>query len=367
MAGFAFNNIRIAGMTGAVPKNVVPSRFFEFKFGTETVEKFINLTGVEQCHKTLRNQTASDLGYVAANNLFDKLSVKKDEIGALIFVSESPDYIWPSTACVLQHRLGLSEECLAYDINLGCSGFVYGFHVCSSLLQSMEQKYALLITGDANKFQNLLDREKPDDSNLMLFGDAVTATIIERTEYTSEAITELYTDGSRYKMLVRGGMSRSVDESKDATRWNDGIDRSIEDPYMDGMGVFVFSTREAPKAINKFLTKYNKNLEDFDCYFLHQANKMIVDRIARILKMPSDKVPMTIDRYGNTASATIPLTMIDKYGLADEDVNYTVLTCGFGVGLSWGVLSVDISPKNVFPIIETDEYFKDGELYPNWF
>lgn len=365
MAGAVFNNIRIAGLTGAVPKCVIHNREYDKVFGKEIVDRFIDLTGVEMLHKAERNQTSGDLGFVAAEKLLSEFSIDREQVGTLIYVTESPDYVWPSTAYVLHDRLKLSKGCIAFDVNLGCSGFVYGIHLCSSLLQNMTQKYALLITGEADKFEDYLKRENPDTANVMMFGDACTALLLERTEQEEPEIrTELYGDGSGYRMMIRGGMCRSVDEPKEATRWSDDLDRSILDPYMDGMGVFAFSTREAPNAVTTFLKNADEKIEDFDTFYFHQANKMIVDRIAKKLRLDMNKVPYSIMKYGNTSSATIPVTMIDQLGDDTGHEVKKVLLCGFGVGLSWGVVSAYISPDLILPMIETDDYYAEGELHP---
>lgn len=364
MAGTIFRNITISGLAGAVPKRVINNRDYYSKFGKEVVDRFISLTGVEMLHKASVKQTSGDLGYIAAERLLLEFNIDRTQIGLLIYVTESPDYIWPATAYVLHKRLKLNNDSIAFDINLGCSGFVYGIHICSSLLQSMNQKYALLLTGEADKFQDFIKRENPDTSNVMMFGDACTALLLERTEKESIIRTDLYSDGSGYRMMIRGGMCRSIDVPYKDTRWSDGLDRSITDPYMDGMGVFGFSTREAPKAVNHFLEVGNETIDTYTTFYFHQANKMIVERISNKLHLDMSKVPISLNKYGNTSSATIPVTIIDKLGFEKNEIFQKVLLCGFGVGLSWGVASVYISPKCVLPMIESDEYYEDGEIKP---
>lgn len=364
MAGAVFYNVEISGLAGAVPKQVINNREYDSIFGKDIVDRFIDLTGVERLHRAQRQQTAGDLGFIAAEKLLSELSVDRSQVGTLVFISESPDYIWPSTAYVIHHRLGLSDTCMAFDTNLGCSGFVYGIHMCASLLQSMKEKYALLITGEADKFQNILDRENPDTANVMMFGDACTALLLKRTQEASPIRTALYGDGSGYRMMIRGGMCRSVDVSSKATRWSDGLDRSITDPYMDGMGVFGFSTRTVPKSIAAFIAEGNESLSEYKAVYFHQANKMIVDRIARKLGLESAKVPLSLEKYGNTSSATIPVTIIDRLGDDTSCEPQKVLLCGFGVGLSWGIVSIHISPSCVLPMLQSDDFFADGELNP---
>ena len=358
-----FRNVDIVGIAGAVPTKRIKSSEYINVFGQQAIERFISVTGIEEIRKCELNQTASDLGFVAAEKLFAEFEIDKNDVGAILFISSSPDYIWPSSACVLQYRLGLPESCLAFDINLGCSGFVYGIHVASSLLQTMEKRYALIIVGEADKIPDLLKREKPDPSCLMMFGDACTATILEKKENAqSTIITELFTKGSGYKSLIRGGQTRSYYRSGDVVEWSDGIERTINDPYMDGMGVFSFSTTDAPRIMKDFVDKYEGKFDDFDRIYLHQANEMIISRIEKKLKIKSDKVPRSLNAYGNTAGASIPITIIDDIYRNNIKEEINVLMCAFGVGLSMGVVSINLDTQKVLPIIETDDCYLEGEL-----
>lgn len=364
MAGGMFHNVNIVGMAGAVPKRVVKNRDLAQTLGAETIERIIEMTGVVQMHKTPPEQTASDLGYSAAEALLTKLQIERAEIGALVLVTGSPDYIFPATSYVIHKRLGLPQECMAFDISLQCSGFVYGMHTCSSLLQNMKQKYLLLVVAEAFKNADVLKRKHPDNSLAVLAGDAGTAILLERTSDASSIKTELYADGTNFNMMIRMGMCRGYGMPDEVKAWSDGKERSIYDPYMEGMGTFAFSTRKAPEAIRKFMKEEGTTPEDYDSLVLHQANKMIVERIAKQLKWDMKKVPLSIGKYGNTSCASIPVTIIDQFGKCDDSVPKRLLTCGFGAGCSWGVVSFEIAPDRIYPMIETEDYFPDGIVKP---
>lgn len=364
MAGGEFRNVHIVGLAGAVPKRIVKNRDLAYVLGDETIGRIIDMTGVEQMHKALPEQTAGDLGYVAAEELLTKLQIDRTEIGALVLVTSSPDYIFPSTSYIIHKRLGLSQECMALDIGLQCSGFVYGVHTGASLLQNMKQRYLLLIVAEAFKYVDVMVRKAPDNSLAVLNADAGTAMLLERMQEAAHIKTELYADGTDFKMMIRMGMSRGYGVPDEVKEWSDGKERSIFDPYMEGMGTFAFATRKAPEAIRRFLKETGTMPEDYDSLVLHQANKMIIERIAKQLKWDMDKVPLSIGTYGNTSCASIPVTIIDYLGDCDDENRKKLLTCGFGAGCSWGVASFEIMPKCVLPMIETEDYFEDGMVEP---
>lgn len=364
MAGTVFHNVRLIGVAGAVPTKTIYNKDFTDLIEPEALARVIKVTGIEQYQKAVREQTSGDLCYEAANELIQKKGINKEQIGVVITVTQFPDYIAPSTAYILHKRLELDKDCICFDVNLGCTGYVYGLHIASSLLQSMEKKYALLTVGDAVKIPDLRDRKHPEHSNLIMFGDSGTASLLERIEDEEEIQTDLYSDGGRYRALVTLGRCRNIDASHEVTTWSDGYDRSVYDPYMDGFDVFQFSTIEPPNAVKSFLTNRNETNENYDEFYFHQANKMIVDRIVKKLKIDYQKVPMSISKFGNTGGATIPVTMVDHLGNNNSNEYLRCLLCGFGVGLSWGVVSLRLRPSDVLPMIYTDNYYKEGEFYP---
>lgn len=364
MAEAYFKHIRVAGIAGAVPSRIVRADDFLPQVGEKVVQRIKTVTGIQEVRRSSRRQTASDLGFAAAECLLNEKRINREEIGAIVNVTEFPDYVAPSTAFVLHKRLRLPQSCIAFDVNLGCTGYVYGLHIACSLLQAAQQKYVLLIVGDVPKNNDFTGREKPDHGYLMMFGDAGTATLLEKSNEGEGIRTKLYADGTDFKLLYTLGGARCADASHEVTRWSDGVDRSLYDSYMDGMGVFSFSTTVAPRLIKKFLQEQGETPEDYAGFYLHQANKMIVERVAKLAKLPLDKVPLSLTHYGNTNCGTVPVTIIDKLGDVESAVTQRLFLCGFGVGLSWGVATMELSPADVLPMLETDEFYAEGEVQP---
>lgn len=356
MPYFKFNDIKIAGIASAVPTQVIKVDSFIPTFGEETVKKFKTMTGVNEYRKTSDKQTASDLGYAAAEKLLQEKNIDRDTIGALIFVSHSPDYRRPATACVLQKRLEIPTECAAFDINLGCSAFVYGIQTICSLMQSSNIERGLLIVAETiSKIANPNDR-----STAMLFGDAGSAILLEKEEGSGTINGLLRSDGNSYKAIIApAGGFRNMHATSESMIWSDGNERTLYNTNMNGTDVFNFTISDVPKAMKDFLDYTNTNVEDYDCFALHQANKFIHKQISRKLKIPIDKMPLCLDRFGNTSAPAITLTLCDTYGNNNGELINT-FTCGFGVGLSWGVVSAKINTDDILTILETDEYFSEG-------
>lgn len=361
MSQHVFENVRIAGIAAAAPSKVICNRDFYARLGKKQVEDFIKLTCIERHHKSPAKQTAGDLGFAAAKELLQKLGVERDEIGGVIDVTQSGDYLEPSTAFVFHKRLNLSESCIAFDVNLGCSGYVNGLNIAASLLQSMEAKYILLIAGDVRKRPEVSLRQHPDPSNFLMPGDCATATLVERTSDRSEMAVHLYSDGKDFRMLHKLGANRCLDVTDEILTTPEGVEYSLLDHYMDGMGVFTFSTMRVPESMQLFMEKNRCAVEDFDYYFFHQANGMIVKRIAKKLKIPMEKVPLSLVEYGNTSSGSVPMTIVYQLGEEKGVRPLKCVLCGFGVGLSWGIVSAEIVPANVLPVILNDEYYEEGE------
>ncbi len=356
MPNLSYKNIRISGISSAVPSEVIDIDSFITSFGEENVQKFKAMTGINQLRRTFNFQTASDLGYVAADHLLCQKGIDRDSVGALIFVSHSPDYKRPATAFILQKRLKIGTECLAFDINLGCSATVYGINAICSLMSSSDIKTGLLIVAETvSKVVNPLDR-----STAMLFGDAGSAFLFEKTEDNSTIQSLLRSDGEGYRaIIVPGGGSRNPSPPDTLMRWNDGTEKTLYNTNMNGTDVFNFTISEVPKAIKDFLSINNRTVDYFDSFILHQANHFIIKQIARKVKIPIEKIPISLDRFGNTSGPALPLTICDTYG-DKSGGSIKVLMCGFGVGLSWGVLSADIDIDDVFPVIITDTIFSEG-------
>lgn len=356
MPTFKFNNIRIAGMACAVPKNKVSTESFKGIFGEEEVDKFMVMTGITETRRTSEYQTASDLGYTAANELLNLKNIDRNEIGALVFGTSSPDYRRPASAFVIHKRLGLSIETAVFDLSLGCSSMLYGLQVVASMMNSSDIKKAILIVGDtAAKTTNPEDR-----ASIMLVGEASVAVLLEKTE-GAEPITSLVrSDGTGYRyLIVPGGGYRNMNASREVEICADGNKRSLHNSFMQGTSVFTFTISDIPKAIKDFWSLTNTTVDDYDCFAFHQANLYILKQIAKKLKIPLEKMPLSLGKYGNTSGASQIITLCDAYGNI-EGKEIRTLLCGFGVGLSWGVSSIIINTSDIFPIIEDDTIFEEG-------
>ena len=359
MPYFQYNHIKISAMASAVPTQVVKTDDFKENFGEETIDKFKSMVGVREHRKTKEHQTASDLGYAAAEKIIKEKQVDRAEIGALVFAAHSFDYRRPATACVLHKRLGLPKECAAFDVSLGCSAFVYGTQVICSMLSNSDIKKALLIVGET--MTKMVNPE--DKSTVMLFGDAGSAVLFEKTEEFSPISALLRTDGSGYRAIIApGGGFRNLSPSKEIMLWKDGNKRTLYNTYMNGTDVFSFTISDIPRTIKDIFEKTGTCVEDYDCFAMHQANKYIHKQLAKKLKIPMEKMPLSLDRYGNTSAPAVPLTLCDAYGGNMENREMNVLMSGFGVGLSWGVVSAKVNVMDIYEILETDDYFEEGVI-----
>ena len=344
------SNVKVIGMAAAVsPKWDAIS---ELASDDEaTLKRFIKKAGVSGRYSASPKQTTSDFCFAAAERLLSEKAIDRKEIGVLVFVTQTGDYRLPATACVLQHRLGLEKECLAFDVNLGCSGFVYGLNILASILGNTNTKYGLLLAGDTSAREfSTRKKQKEGHSGTLLFGDSGTATLVEHCEGSQLRFLS-NTDGSRFKAIISPyGAWRNPDSPDGRTHYS----------VMDDIAVFNFATNEAPKQLNDYMSMTNTRPEDYDCLVLHQANLMIMKRVAKKTAFPEEKMLVSMDRFGNTSSASIPISLVDKYGdIADEKI-INALCCGFGVGLSWSTVAFEMNAKDILPLVHTDEYFKDG-------
>ncbi len=358
MSFFKNQGVRIAGIACVVPQNRVTVESFSEVFGPDITAKFSAGTGIKAMYKALPEQTASDLATAAAERLLEKSGVARNEIGLMLLVTQSPDYRRPSSASVVQKRLELPIDCSCMEINLGCSGFVYGIQTAISLMNSSEVKYGLLLMGEtASKLVDPHDR-----SIVMMYGDAGAAILLEKTKEHVGITTLLRSDGTRYKAIILpAGGFRDMNPGHERFICSDGIERSLYDIYMDGTSVFSFSITDVPKALKDFLEYTETTVADYDVFVFHQANEFIIKQIVRKLKLKKDAVPISLDRYGNTGGISIPLTLCDAYGKSGREVK-RVLMAGFGIGLSWGVTSLSVDLGHIYPVTETDDFYKEGKI-----
>ena len=356
MPFFRYSNISISGIAAAVPTERVSVDSFRVQYGDEAVDKFTSMTGIKEFRRTKEHQTASDLGYVAAEKILNEKNIDRNSIGALVFVAHSTDYRRPATACVLHKRLGLSKECAAFDIGLGCSAVAYGIQTICSMMSNSDIQFGLLIVGES-----LTKMVNPNDRSVnMLFGDGGAAILFEKTDKDAHINVLLKSDGNGYKAIIApAGGFRNLNASHDDMVWPDGNTRSLYNTYMNGTDVFSFTITDVPKSVKEFFEKTQTSPDDYDCFAFHQANQYIHKQLSKKLKTPMDKMPLCLDRYGNTSAPAPALALCDAYGEKDEGIIKTLFCC-FGVGLSWGVASAEIDSKDIFPVIETDEVFEEG-------
>lgn len=358
MAFFNFKNIKVAGVACAVPSNEVKTESYKPLFGDVEVDKFMAMTGVRASRRTSEYQTCSDLGYRAAKELLKKNGISSEEIGALLFVSHSPDYRRPSTAFVLQYRLGIPKEAVCYDISLGCSSLVVGMQTIASIMTTSDIKRALVVGGDtAGKSVYPTDK-----SSAMLFGEAGAVMLLEKTDNEYDEITALLrSDGSGYRyMIVPGGGYRNLHANEKVVMCEDGNERTLMNSFIQGTSVFTFTIFDVPRLIKDFFTQTGTTSDSYDCFAFHQANLYILKQIAKKSRIDFDKIPISLDRYGNTSGASAIVSLCDRYGNNNEHKVIKVMTCGFGIGISLGATSFEINTDDILPIFEDDEIFEEG-------
>lgn len=351
MAKSIFSGVRVSGVAGAVPKNAVDNLTDHEFCPVEDRKKIVALTKVASYRKAPAEICASDLCLAAAEALLSGLRRRPEEIDAIVFATITPDYRVPSTACVLQHRLGCSVTTVAYDISMGCSGYVVGLYNACSLIRGAGLKRVLLLSGDT---QSKLCYAQ-DKNVVFILGDGGTATLLEADAGAGDVVIELMTDGSRFQNLYvpAGGFRQpSTEATRQVREQPDGGMRSEEHLYMNGMEIFKFSVTDVVKTLAGFMEAEKLSPDNVDHLFLHQANWFMNDKIAKKLRFPVDKVPYTIEFYGNTGSASIPLTMAHHFSRKGPQGGGRCLISGFGVGLSWGVASMAVEGIYAPPVVE---------------
>ena len=351
MAFLRFDNVGIKGLAACVPENTVINRNYTQTFSAKDAALICDKTGIEERRFALSGTTASDLCYEAADKLLRELEVDRSEIDALLFVSQTADYRMPASAIILQDRLGLSKDTIAFDINIGCSGYVYGLSVAFMYAQQPDIRKVLLLDGETrSRIYSPKDRK-----TAFLFGDGGTATLVEQTEELSHSSFLMGSDGGRQDLIKMdaGGYRNpsSIETLKEKIVDEHGNIRSDEHGYMNGADVFSFVLREIPKNFKNLLLKSGKDKEDLDKFFFHQANKYMNDYLSKKLKVATEKAPQSLKKYGNTSSVSIPLNIVDHYG-GHEVENETWLLSGFGVGMSWASAILPVRDIKILPIIE---------------
>ena len=350
--------MRLVGMAACVPKNSVETTAAYEHFENFDVDRIVGNTGVKEKREAEEGTTLSDLSIAAAEPLLEELGWERDSVDALILVTTMADHIMPASSHKVHKALGLSTNCLVFDVNLGCSGFTHGMITLNALMKAGLIKRALLLCGEmtSDRFRPRLKnaRHRNDLATAILFGDAGTATALEADAEGQVRAAKFGADGSGYHhILVPGGLG--------ATPWNEELlqrrkdaedeERRPLDLILHGPEVLTFTMKRVPPLMKDLLAQAEWTMDDVDMVVPHQANKFMLDFLARRMKIPKEKVLLAIERFGNTSSASIPLTMVaEGQELLAKKTKWAFL--GFGVGLSWSGLLMETDPVKVLPLIE---------------
>lgn len=363
MAFMKFKGIGISAMAGAVPKQEIDNLKYTEFFPEEQVKEVVEKVGVYHRRFADVNTCSSDLCFAAAQKLIIDNNVNRDEIDLLVFISQTGDYRMPATSITLQHRLGLNNSCIAFDINLGCSAFIYGLSVVYSMMQNGTIRKALILDGETrSKVYGPRDRR-----SAFIFGDGAVAALVERDDKFGETTLSLNSDGSRADLImIKAGGYRhmsSAETVKEHVVDEYGNMRSDEQGYMKGGDVFNFVIREIPRDIKKTIAESGKSVDEIDYFCFHQANNFINNYIAKKMKLDTAKIPHTIEKFGNTSSVSVPLTLVSE--LKDKlSGDKTLMLSAFGVGMTWATGIVSFVDTKISDIVEVengqpvDEYLR---------
>jgi 3-oxoacyl-[acyl-carrier-protein] synthase-3 len=351
MGLLSFNNVGISGMAAAVPKQVINNYEHDLYFKKDDIREVVEKIGVRERRFADENTCSSDLCFAAAERLITGMKINREEIDLLIFISQTPDYRMPATSVLLQQRLGLPTGTITFDITLGCSAFIFGLSVVYSMMSGGQIRKALILNGETrSKVYSQKDRK-----TAFLFGDAGVAALIEKRKVFGNSWFSLNSDGSRESLIKipAGGYRNmsSIDTLKEKIVDEYGNIRSDEQGYMNGADVFNFVIREVPKDFNRLINYSGIDISSVDYFIFHQANSYINGFLAKKLKLPGDKIPSTIEKFGNTSSVSIPITIVSE--LRNRIYGHNrLLLCGFGVGLSWGTAVLDVDSCYLGEIVE---------------
>jgi 3-oxoacyl-[acyl-carrier-protein] synthase-3 len=351
----AITGIALRAVAAATPVRVARTADYAYLDPDER-RRFQKATGIAERRIVAGGQCASDLCLTAAKAAMTHLGWDPASIGALILITQTGDQPVPATSIVLQDKLGLPQSCMAFDINLGCSSYPYGLAVVGSMMRTLGVARALLLIGDVSSRVCA----EHDKSAWPLFGDAGSATALELDENAPPIHVDLCSDGAGKDAIVipGGGLASRqppVDDRITDATGSDGVRRNSGNLVLRGADIFSFAISRVPGSIQRTMAASGRVAQDFDFLLLHQANKMINDTIARKLGFTPDRVPTSIEHYGNTSSASIPVTLC-----ANAELFATprwIMACGFGVGLSWGSASFQLPAASVLPCIASDDVY----------
>lgn len=352
MAIISFKNVGITAMAACVPKNVIDNYHYDLDiWPEEEVKKVVDKVGVVERRFADEKTCSSDLCFAAAEKLIADNGIDRNEIDLVVFLSQTPDYRMPATSILLQDRLGLPMSTMAFDISLGCSGFISALSIVYSMMGNHGFRKALLLNGETrSKVYSRKDRREA-----FIFGDAGVAALIERDEKFGKSHFSLNSDGSRGNLIMipAGGYRNmsSVETLREKVVDEYGNIRTDEQGMMKGADVFNFVIVEVPKDIKRLLAVTGEDIQHMDYYVFHQANSFINHYIAKKMKLDKERIPWTIQKYGNTSSVSVPLTIVSE--LKDKMAgNKKILMTAFGVGMAWATAIVPFCDCKISDIVE---------------
>ena len=348
-----FNGIGITAMAGAVPSHIVDNLKYTQFFPENQVKEVVEKVGIYERRFADDKTCSSDLCFAAAQKLILDNEIDRSEIDLLVFISQTPDYRMPATSITLQHRLGLNNSCVAFDINLGCSAFIYGMSVVYSMMQTGAFRKALILDGETrSKVYGPRDRR-----SAFIFGDGGVAALVVQDDKFGDSYMSLNSDGSRADLImIKAGGYRhpSTPETlKEKVVDEYGNMRSEEQGYMKGGDVFNFVIREIPRDIKKTLLAAEISVDQLDYIVFHQANNFINSFIAKKMKLDVTKIPHTIEKFGNTSSVSVPLTIVSELK-GKLDGEKILLLSAFGVGMTWASGIVPFVDTKISDLVEVE-------------
>lgn len=327
----------VKALAYALPDKVITNEDIVKEFPEWTVEKINNKIGITERHiiDNEKGETALDIGCNAAENLFAKSGISKEEIDFLIFCTESADYHLPPSACIMQTKLGLSQKIGAIDIGLGCSGWIYSLMVAKSMVASGTVKNVLIVTAESYSIY----LHPKDKGNRTVFGDGAAATLVSTEGIAEICEFAMGTDGrGAENLIVKSGKARSMKPMNDVVFDEFGNPKSSDHIYMNGPDILVYTLRVYPKLLNQVLEKNELTMDDIDLHIYHQPNKYMGNLEKKKLKIPEEKFYEFVENVGNTVSSTIPIAMCEALKDGTLKKGYKVLSMAQGLGYSWGGL-----------------------------
>lgn len=349
-----FKGKRVSGIVTTVPKHCVKfeDEIDHYGFSKEKSLQLQKVMGFGERRIVENHECASDLALHGVEHLIGNGSIHRDEIRALVFVSQTPDHFMPPTSCILHGKLGLGRDVLCFDINQGCTGYIYGLVQSFMLLDAVKEGKVVLMNADT-----LSRRACRFDRNIYpIIGDAASVTVVENSGDGFEIRASLETDGSRSHWLVvpAGGFRMPSDEETRRVKvLLDGNRRSDDDFYMNGSGIFTFTQTDVPVSIKKFFVDGRIDPDEVDYFMFHQPNRFLLDKLIKKLGLDTGKTPANIvEKYGNPSSASVPLTICHNIAKEIREKRLRICMAGFGVGLTWGSLAMDVGPLSFCELLE---------------